>query len=300
MKRNTGSTRSKAPRRGMRRRGDAVERSAVTTRGERRSRSGRGVRLLVPLSLLALIPLLDAATAAAPPLPSLSISPPASIAEGDEETTDASFTVKLSAPSRKVIRVRFRTKGFYATQGTDYRAASGTLVFKRGQRTKRVVVQIIGDTVPEDVEDFYISLSNPRNARLRVAQATGRIAANDLPAPFSVVADLKAGEGPATGHAVITLDAPKGEAKFTLEVRNSPRDPLAAHIHSRSMALGGGYPSLRPVPPRDGIVTGAIQVAPRTILLIDANLADFYVEVHVGPDPNSSPGDLSGDLRRGP
>jgi len=259
----------------------------------------RGARLLVPLSLLALIPFLDAATAAAPRLPSLSISPPASISEGDEGTTNASFTVKLSASSRKVVSVRFRTEGFFATQGTDYRAASGTLVFKRGQRTKRVVVQIIGDTVPEDVEDFYVSLSKPRNARLRVAQAAGKIAADDLPPPFTVVADLKAGQGPAIGHAVITLDAPKGEATFTLEVRNSTRDPISAHIHSRSMALGGGFPSLTPVPPRDGIVTGAIQVAPRTILLMDANLADFWVAVRVDPRDNV-PGDLIGDLRRAP
>ncbi len=259
----------------------------------------RGARLLVPLSLLALIPFLDAATAAAPRLPSLSISPPASISEGDEGTTNASFTVKLSASSRKVVSVRFRTEGFFATQGTDYRAASGTLVFKRGQRTKRVVVQIIGDTVPEDVEDFYIRLSNPRNARLRVDQAAGKIAADDLPPPFSVVADLKAGQGPAIGHAVITLDAPRGEATFTLEVRNSLRDPISAHIHSRSGALGGGFPSLTPVPPRDGIVTGAIQVAPRTILLMDANLADFLVEVH-HDRLGTLPEDLSGDLRRAP
>lgn len=259
----------------------------------------RGARLLVLLSLLALIPFLDAATAAAPRLPSLSISPPASISEGDEGPTNASFTVKLSASSRKVVSVRFRTEGFFATQGTDYRAASGTLVFKRGQRTKRVVVQIIGDTVPEDVEDFYIRLSNPRNARLRVAQAAGKIAADDLPPPFSVVADLKAVEGPAIGHAMITLDAPKGEATFTLEVRNSSRDPRRVNIHSYSMALGGGYPSLTPVPPRDGAVTGTTQVSRRTILLMDANLADFYVAVRVDPLDNV-PADLIGDLRRAP
>ena len=297
MKRNTGPTRREAPRPGMRRRGHAVGRSAVTTRGEERSRIGSGLRLLIPLSLLALMPFLDAASAAAPRLPSLSISPPATLAEGDESTTKASFKVKLSAPSRKVVRVRFRTSGFSATQGVDYQAAGGTLVFQQGQRTKQVVVQIIGDTVPEDVEDFYIRLSNPRNARLRVAQAPGKIAESDLPAPFSVVADLKAGEGPATGHARITLDATEREATFTLEVRNSPRDPIEAHIHSRSLALGGAYPSLRPVPTRDGIVTGAIQVALRTILLMDANLADFYVEVH---DVDNAPGSLLGDLHRGP
>jgi hypothetical protein len=65
------------------------------------------------------------------------------------------------------------------------------------------------------------------------------------------------------------------------------------------MALGGGYPSLQPLPSRDGVVSGTIQLSPRTIVMIDANLADFYVEVHVGPDEHSV-GDLNGDLRRQP
>ncbi len=284
----------------MKRNTESTRRIEVTTRDVvRRSRIGRGVRVLVPLSLLALLPFLDAATAAAPRLPSLSISPPASIAEGAEGTTNASFTVKLSAPSRKVVRVRFRTDGTSATQGIDYRAAAGTLVFKKGQRTKQVVVQIIGDTVPEDVEDFYINLSRPSNALLRVAQANGRIAANDLPAPFSVVADLKASAGLATGHAAITLDASKGEATFTLEVKNSLLSPRRVNIHSRTTALGGGYPSLTPVPPRDGSVKGTSEVSRNTILMIDANLADFYVAVRVDPNENV-PSDLVGDLRRAP
>jgi hypothetical protein len=259
----------------------------------------RGARLLVPLSLLALVPFLDAASAAAPRLPSLSISPPASIAETDQGTTSATFAVKLSSPSRSAVRVRFKTVGSFATQGTDYQAAAGTLVFKPGQRTKQIVVQIIGDTVPEDVEDFYVHLWKPTNARIKVDQAGGKIAANDLPAPFKVAAELKAADGPATGHAEITLDAAAGKVRFALEVRNSARAPVSAHIHSRSMALGGGYPSLTPVPPRDGVVTGAIDVSPRTILLMNANLTDFFVEVHVDPQENVA-ADLSGDLHRVP
>jgi len=282
MKRNTGST----------------QRTWFTTRDEKRSHIGRCVWLLVPLSLLALVPFLEAATAATR-LPSLSISGPASIAEGADGTTNASFTVKLSAPSRKAVRVRFRTDGSSATQGTDFRAAGGTLVFKQGQRTKQVVVQIIGDTVPEDFEGFYINLSKPVNARLRVAQAEGRIAPNDLPAPFSVVADLKASVGLATGRAMITLDAPKGKATFTLQVENSLHDPRRVNIHSRTMALGGGYPSLTPVPPRDGTVTGTSPVSRQTILMMNANLADFYVAVRIDPLDNV-PSDLLGDLRRAP
>jgi len=294
MKRNIGVIR----RGGVKHRGDAVGNSAGVIRSERRSRFVRRVWLLVPLSLLALIPFLEAATAAAARVPSLSISPSVGIEEGDSGTTNVSFKVTLSARSRKVVRVRYATIALSATEGTDYRRAAGTLVFKPGQRRKQIVVQIIGDTVPEDVEDFYVRLSNPRKARLRVSQANARIVANDLPAAFTVEADLKAVEGPGTGRAVITLDAAKGEARFTLEVRNLPRDPVAVHIHSRSMALRGGFPSLRPVPSRDGVVAGASPVARRTILLMNAILADFVVEVHV--DPRNLSDDLSGDLRRVP
>jgi hypothetical protein len=258
----------------------------------------RAAVLLFPLSLFAVASLTAGASAAAPRLPSLSISAPASIVEG--VTTNASFQVRLSGRSRKPVSVRFRTRGFFATQGADYRQTSGTLVFKPGQRTRQIVVAILDDTVAEDVEDFAVQLSRPHNARLRVAQAIGRIAPNDLPPPFSVTADLKAGQGPATGRAAITLDAARAEVRFTLEVHNSPRDPVAAHIHSRSMALQGAYPVLRPVPGRDGVASGAVQVAPKVILAIDANLPDFFVEVHVGPDPNSAPGDLVGDLHRAP
>jgi hypothetical protein len=252
--------------------------------------------LLIPLSLLAFTSFIAGASAAAPRLPSLSISAPASVDEG----SNASFRVKLSGRSSKPVSVRFRTRGFFATQGADFRRAGGTLVFKPGQHTRQVVVVTLDDAVAEDVEDFAVRLSRPHNTRLRVAQAVGRIAPNDLPPPFSLTADLKAGEGPATGRAAVTLDAAKAEIRFTVEVHNSVRDPIAVHIHSRTIALLGGYPVLEPVPTRDGLASGAVHVAPKVILLIDANVPDFLVEVHVGPDPNSAPGDLVGDLHRAP
>ena len=118
--------------------------------------------LLVPLSLFALTSLIAGASAAAPRLPALSISAPASIAEGT--TTSASFQVRLSGRSRAPVSVQFRTRGFFATQGVDYRQASGTLVFKPGQHTRQVVVAILDDAVAEDVEDFAVQLSRPRNA----------------------------------------------------------------------------------------------------------------------------------------
>jgi hypothetical protein len=60
---------------------------------------------------------------------------------------------------------------------------------------------ILGDTVAEPEEMFSVALSKPQNARLSTSksQATGRVAANDLPPAFSIAAELKADDGPGTG-----------------------------------------------------------------------------------------------------
>jgi hypothetical protein len=96
-------------------------------------------------------------------------------------------------------------------------------------------VQVFGDTVPEDVEDFFVRLSHPRNARVRVNQAIGKIAADDLPGPFTVVADLTDElEGPGRGKATMTLDAQKSAATFTLQVASSRAiRPEHTSIHAR-------------------------------------------------------------------
>ncbi len=255
----------------------------------------------VGLAALAVVPVLAGQAAVRARLPSLSISSPAAVGE-DEGATKAIFAVRLSAASRQVVSVRFKTSGLTAAEGADYRAAGGTLVFKPGERLRRVVVAIEGDSIPEDDESFFVTLSRPRNARLRRSQATGRIAANDLPAPFTIVADLKANDvkGTGTGQATIRLDAARGEATFRLEVRNLPRDPVAVHIHSRTGALTGGFPSLLPLPSRDGTATGTAQMSRRTILLLAANIADFYVSVHTRSVNLDEEDDLSGDLHRAP
>src|SRR5207247_6127246 len=52
--------------------------------------------------------------------------------EGDSGSTPAVFTVRLSAPSGKEVRVDFATADGTATAGEDYLANAGTLVFAPG------------------------------------------------------------------------------------------------------------------------------------------------------------------------
>ena len=79
------------------------------------------------------------------PLPSVVIND-VSLTEGNSGTTNADFTVTLSAPSGRNVTVNYATANATATQPADYTTTSGTLTFTPGQVTKTVSVPVVGDT----------------------------------------------------------------------------------------------------------------------------------------------------------
>jgi len=123
----------------------------------------------------------DCETVQGLPKPALSVAG-ASQAEGDAGSQPMSFTVTLAKPTPLRVSVAYATADGTATAGTDYTAASGTLVFAAGETRKTISVPIVGDTASEPDETFTLDLSSPVNATLGVAQATGTITTDD-PAP---------------------------------------------------------------------------------------------------------------------
>jgi hypothetical protein len=122
----------------------------------------------------------DCETVHGVPKPSLSVAN-VSQAEGNSGSQPASFTVSLAKPSPLRISVAYATADGTATAGTDYTATSGTLVFAPGQTSKTVAVPILGDTAYESDETLTLTLSNPVNATLETATATGTITNDDAP-----------------------------------------------------------------------------------------------------------------------
>jgi subtilisin family serine protease len=110
--------------------------------------------------------------------PSLSIND-VSVTEGNSGTTNAVFTVKLSAASGKTVTVHFATANGTAVAPGDYTAASGTLTFTAGQVSKPITVQIKGDTAVEPNETFKVNLSSAVNATISDASGVGTILNND-------------------------------------------------------------------------------------------------------------------------
>jgi hypothetical protein len=113
--------------------------------------------------------------------PTLSVND-VTLAEGNEGTSNATFTVSLSAPSGQEVTVNWATANGTAVAPADYETAGGTLTFAPGETSKPVPVPVHGDTAYELNETFVVNLSSAVRATLSDAQGVGTIA-NDDPAP---------------------------------------------------------------------------------------------------------------------
>lgn len=101
--------------------------------------------------------------------------------EGDSGTTDAAFTVTLSAAAADDVTVDYATSNGSARAGSDYTAANGTLTVTAGDTEASIVVSVLGDTAFEANETFAVTLSNPSaNAALGSATAIALINNDDF------------------------------------------------------------------------------------------------------------------------
>jgi hypothetical protein len=126
--------------------------------------------------------------------PSLSIND-VSVTEGNTGTTNAGFTVSLSAASSQTVTVNYATASDTATSGVDFTSTSGTLTFPAGTTSRPINVPVIGDTVQESNETFVVNLSNASNATISRGQGTGTIVDDDAPLPALSINDVSINEG---------------------------------------------------------------------------------------------------------
>jgi hypothetical protein len=120
-------------------------------------------------------------------VPSLFMADVAVDEGGPGTTTQAQFTLTLSAATGRTVSVNYATANFSAkggascgNQGTDYESVSGTFTFQPGNISTVIPVTVCGDTNAEANEFFAINLSNPSNATLAFNQAVGTIVGDDV------------------------------------------------------------------------------------------------------------------------
>jgi hypothetical protein len=118
-----------------------------------------------------------------PPLPKLLIDD----RTVDESSGQAIFTVTLSPPSDREVRVNYATANGTARSGSDYSGKRGTLKIPAGHGSGQIIVPIKNDAKHENQEVFYVNLSKATNATLHDNQAIGTISDDD-PAPLRLAA----------------------------------------------------------------------------------------------------------------
>jgi CSLREA domain-containing protein len=136
-------------------------------------------------------------------------------AQGAPGTTEAEFTVSLSAPNPQTVTVQCRTADGIARASSDYEAlAPITLTFAPGEVSKTFSVPIVGDLLDEANENFFVILSAPVNATIGRGRGIGTITDDDA-TPGITVDDISIGEGN-SGQRVaafrLKLSAPSGQA----------------------------------------------------------------------------------------
>ena len=115
---------------------------------------------------------------------SATVAGPVGIAVADARAKERdgvalAFAVTLSRAASAAVTVDYATADGSAHAGDDYRAASGTLTFAGGERSKTVEVTVLDDAHDEGEETLTLTLSNPSGAYLADATATGTIENTD-------------------------------------------------------------------------------------------------------------------------
>ena len=133
-----------------------------------------------------------------------------SVLEGNAGTTNAAFTLTLSAPSGQTVTVIVDTADGTATAPVDYGPVTGQVVtFAPGATIQTVVVPVIGDLLDEADEVFLVNLSAPVNITIADGQGVGTILDDDAPPSLSIN-DVTVAEGAGTASFTVTLSAASG------------------------------------------------------------------------------------------
>jgi beta-glucanase (GH16 family) len=89
--------------------------------------------------------------------------------------TSIRFYVDLSSSSNQKVRVDYTTKSGSAKDGDDFKPNSGTLTFQPGEKEQTIDVSVLADSLRQSPQKFYVELSDPQNAKIAKAKATGTI-----------------------------------------------------------------------------------------------------------------------------
>ena len=157
---------------------------------------------------------------------------------GNSGQSTMTVNVKLSNQSLETVTVDYQTVNNTATAGADYVAKSGSLTFAPLTTTMPVTVQVIGDTLAEAHETFFVRVSNPTNANIAAnPDGVATITDDDVPEiSIAPTASFTEGNTGVDNVAInVTLSQPQGSvgSARTSPVTAQPGRPYPYDWHLR-------------------------------------------------------------------
>ncbi len=145
--------------------------------------------------------------------------------EGNSGTTDFVFTVTASGTVFLAASVEFASADGTAIAPGDYAAKSGTLTFQPGgSPTQTITIQVVGDTLVEPDETFFVKLSNAKSGQITRSTGAGTILNDDLNLAVNDITVVEGDSG--TNDAVFTVSA-EGISHLTAIVNFATADGTA-------------------------------------------------------------------------
>lgn len=146
-----------------------------------------------------------------PPAVSVTSAP---VPEGSGDTSRVPFTVSLSEAAGRPVAVDYTTADaldphLSAIAGTDYVPVQGTLTFNPGETAKSIQVPVIGDSIPEFDETFWLALTSEDAVVTPNSSALGVIRNDDFPPEPPTIS--------AIASPTIREDSPAEPILFTVE-----------------------------------------------------------------------------------
>lgn len=95
------------------------------------------------------------------------------------ELTAMDFRVSMNRPVDTAVTLAYRTEAGSATEGEDYYGVSGEVMLTAGELEQVIRVELIGDDIEEDAEQFFLRLKVSGKVSLTQTTAIGTLANDD-------------------------------------------------------------------------------------------------------------------------
>jgi hypothetical protein len=128
--------------------------------------------------------------------------------EGDGEAVTFYFNMHLSTRIDSTVTVHYATADGSAHAPADYAAASGTVTFAPQENFASVTITVRGNTAVDGDRVFFFNLSDPSNATIEKAQASGTLVDDEQKITFAALPDKKLGDPPFAVSATASSGLP--------------------------------------------------------------------------------------------